>query len=480
MNRKETLRGLFDSALEAVNPYACVEKNMDYVLETYKRIGFERLIVIAVGKAAHAMSRAAEASLGALINEGIAITKYNHGGDLERIRLYEAAHPLPDENGVIATRDVMDLLGDADEDTLVLCLISGGASALLVSPCEGITLEEKQKITDLLLKAGSDIRDLNCVRKHLSNVKGGRLAEIASPASVISLILSDVIGDPVDSVASGPTAPDLSSFSDALKVIEKYEIRDHTPPSALNLLSAGAIGLIRDTPKEGNEIFGRVKNDIIGNNLLALERIKSKAEELGFKADILSDRIIGEAREVGKNMAKFAIAKKEEGKGSRPLCYISGGETTVHVAGGGKGGRNMELALAFAEGIKGREGITLLSAGTDGTDGPTDAAGAIVDGQSTDETVARAKRAGARVLMQDGGADSQTRVQPDTFEPHRKGDGLADMQNFVAADQFTASDQLGEHHGHRLQGLDFLFRIVALSPVLVWYPVKSCCTFWCS
>ncbi|MBE9502589.1 MAG: glycerate kinase, partial [Proteobacteria bacterium] len=344
--------------------------------------GFERLFVIAAGKAAYSMCKAVEETLGDIINEGVAITKYDHGGELERIKLYEASHPLPDENGIIATREVIDLLENADEDTLVLCLISGGGSSLLVSPCDGITLEDKKKTTNLLLRAGADIKDLNCVRKHLSKVKGGRLAEIAAPASVISFILSDVIGDSLDVIASGPTVPDSSNYLDALRVMEKYEIRDQTPPSVLNMLSAGSIGLVGDTPKAGDEMFCRVKNDIICNIMSALEGAKLKAEELGFITEIRSSRIEGEAREAALTLADFAIKKKKSGGGNKPLCFISGGETTVHVKGQGKGGRNMEFALAFAERIKGIEGIALLSAGTDGTDGPTDAAGAIVDGQS--------------------------------------------------------------------------------------------------
>lgn len=382
MNRKEALRAIFDSALKAADPYACVKKNIGYVRETYEETGFERLFVIAVGKAAYSMCLAVEESLGDIINEGVAITKYDHGGELERIKFYEASHPLPDENGIIATREVVDLLENADEDTLVLCLISGGSSSLLVAPCEGITLEDKKKTTNLLLRAGADIKDLNCVRKHLSKVKGGRLAEIAAPASVISFILSDVIGDPLDVIASGPTVPDSSNYLDALRVMEKYKIRDHTPPSVLNLLSAGSMGLICDTPKTGDEMFCRVKNDIICNNITALEGAKLKAEELGFVTRIRSSRIEGEARGVALKMADFAIKKKRSGSGKKALCFISGGETTVHVKGQGTGGRNMELALVFAERIKGIEGIALLSAGTDGTDGPTDAAGAIVDGQS--------------------------------------------------------------------------------------------------
>lgn len=388
---------IFYAALEAVDPYRAVKLYADKIRTAYQDGQFKRLIVIGSGKAACSMAKAVEDNLGNLIDTGVLITKYGHSMSQEsgvrrqeaRIKVFEAGHPVPDENGLRGTEEIIKILKDADEDTLVVCLVSGGGSALLVSPYEGITLDEKQKITELLLKAGADIYELNTVRKHISKVKGGRLAEVAYPAKIISLILSDVIGDRLDVIASGPTAPDKMTYDHAIKVLEKYRLIDKAPGSIIDVLQNGAKGLIPETPKDDNPVFEKVDNIIIGSNIKALEAAKEKAESLGFKPEIISSEITGEARDVGKWLADIASSKCSNGS-NRLNCLISGGETTVTVKGNGKGGRNMELALAFAMEIEGIEGITLLSAGTDGTDGPTDAAGAIVDWQ----TVLKAKNIG--------------------------------------------------------------------------------------
>lgn len=375
-------RLIFDSALMAVDPYVCVMKHMEEVRIIYEQGSFERVVVVAAGKGAYPMCRAAEESLGDLISKGIAVTKYGHGGKLGRIEIFEGAHPLPDANGAQASEKIIALLKSANEKSLVLCLLSGGGSALLVAPAEDLSLDDIQRTTDLLLRAGADIKELNCLRKHLSKVKGGRLAEAAFPSSVISLILSDVIGDPLDIIASGPTSPDPTTFKDALHVIDKFALREDFPALVMNHLLEGSAGNIADTPKPGDTIFSRVNNIIVGNNRIALEAARSKAEELGFEADITSDRVSGDAAGLAGKMAEYAIERQRSLASGGRSCVISGGETTVIVKGDGKGGRNMELALAFAEKIKGAQGITLLSAGTDGTDGPTDAAGAIVNGNT--------------------------------------------------------------------------------------------------
>lgn len=377
---KNEARLIFDAALKAVDPYVCVMKHMDEIRARFDHGCFERLVVVAAGKGAYPMCRAAEESLGELISEGIAVTKYGHGGKLNRIEMFEGAHPLPDANGAKASEKIIALLKLADEKSLVLCLLSGGGSALLVAPAEKLNLDDIQKTTDLLLRTGADIKELNCVRKHLSKVKGGRLAEAAFPSSVISLILSDVIGDPLDIIASGPTSPDPATFKDALLVIDKFSLREDVPEPVMNHLLDGSAGKVVDTPKPGDEIFSRVRNIIVGNNRIALEAASSKAEELGFDVEVTSDRVSGDAGELAGKMAEYAIKRQKDLSSGGRLCIISGGETTVIVKGGGKGGRNMELALAFAKKIKGVQGLTLLSAGTDGTDGPTDAAGATVDG----------------------------------------------------------------------------------------------------
>ncbi len=408
LNTNIILEEIFNAALKAVDPYKSVSLHIEKIKLAFRNGIFKRLIIVGFGKASSLMAKAIEDGLSDLISEGIVITKYGHAlphdanppipplvkGGWGLFETFEAGHPVPDENGLKATAEIVRLLKDADENTLVVCLISGGGSALLVSPYEGITLIEKQAITNLLLKSGADINELNTVRKHISRVKGGRLAEIAYPAKVISLILSDVIGDRLDVIASGPTSPDKTTYNDALRVLEKYRLMDKSPKGIIEVLKRGKEGLIPETPKEGNKIFEHVENIIIGSNRIVLNAAKQTAEELGFQAEIISSELTGEARDIGKWIAekakeiKGSSSKGQEVNDSR--CLISGGETTVTVKGNGLGGRNMELALAFAMGIEGVEGITLLSAGTDGTDGPTDAAGAIVDG----ETVKKAKTIG--------------------------------------------------------------------------------------
>ena len=392
---KKMTSDIFYTAVKEVDPYSLVLLFKEKVRSAYQLVHAKKLLIIGFGKAAVAMGHAVEDSLFDIVTEGILITKHGHSNkslSLRKLKVLEAGHPIPDGHGYVGTAEVVRLLQKADENTLVLCLISGGGSALLVSPCGGITLQEKQTVSELLLRAGAEISELNTVRKHISAVKGGRLAELAYPARIISLILSDVIGDRLDVIASGPTAPDKTTFNDAHKVLEKYKLLDRIPESVRRVIDDGIKGRIPDTPKEGNPLLSAIENIIIGSNRIALNAAKQKAEESGFVAEIISSELQGEAREVGKWLAEKTKAIKDSikqgGKASR--CIISGGETTVTVKGKGLGGRNMELALVFAMEIDGIDGITFLSAGTDGTDGPTDAAGAIVDGR----TVAAARTAG--------------------------------------------------------------------------------------
>jgi len=394
-DQKGIVAEIFYSSLEAVDPYESVKRYTGIIHSAYQNANYKRLLVISFGKAACSMARAMEDLCMGLIDAGILLTKYGHCAapyTHKKIRVYEAGHPIPDENGESGTYEIIGLLKNADEHTFITCLISGGGSALLVSPSEGITLDEKKRITRLLLKAGADIHETNTVRKHISRVKGGRLAELAYPAKTVSLILSDVIGDRFDVIASGPTSPDDTRYRDALNVLEKYNLIKAAPASIVDFLRKGVNGLIPETPKKGDKVFEHVENIIIGSNRIALTAAREKAEDMELCAEIISSEITGEAKEVGKWLAKQALERKASGirKGKGSLCIISGGETTVTVKGAGEGGRNMELALSFAMEIKGIDGITLLSAGTDGTDGPTDAAGAIVDGQ----TFGKAKAAG--------------------------------------------------------------------------------------
>jgi glycerate 2-kinase len=393
------LTAIFNAALGAANPYECVIHHIDHISRAFREGGFRQLILVSFGKAAYLMASAVSDHIPQAISHGIVITKYGHTQEAAlspMVEVFEAGHPVPDENGLAATRNVMALLKNADEKSLVLCLISGGGSALFVEPAPPVTLAEKREVTSLLLKAGADIEELNAVRKHISLVKGGRLAELAYPAKVISLILSDVIGDRLDVIASGPTAPDDSTFSHALEVIGTYGLRDRIPASVMNLLGEGADDRLPETPKQGNPIFDHVENIIVGSNGKATEAARQKAVEMGFDTTILSSELQGEARCVGKELAakakEFARSYLVSAPYSiiSPTCLICGGETTVTVSGSGKGGRNTELALAFALEVEGIPGISFLSAGTDGTDGPTDAAGAFADG----ETAGRARKGG--------------------------------------------------------------------------------------
>ena len=386
---------IFHAVLKAIDPYWLIKERIDHIRSIYREGNYGTLYLISFGKAAYPMTKAVSDFADDLLTKGIMITKYGHvpeAGVSHKIEVFEAAHPVPDIQGVLATERVIGLLEKADSATLVVCLISGGGSALLVAPHKDISLAEKQQITQLLLKAGANIQELNTVRKHLSRIKGGRLAEIACPARVLSLILSDVIGDPLDVIASGPTSPDQTTFQDALKVIKRYDLGDKISENARLILIRGAAGEIAETPKEGNPVFAWVQNIIVGSNKKAIETAKREAEGQGYQAAVISAELQGEARDAATWLARKAIeARRGLAGGSQgKICLISGGETTVTVRGNGMGGRNTELSLAFAQEIKGMKGITLLSAGTDGTDGPTDAAGAIVDGG----TIERAEAAG--------------------------------------------------------------------------------------
>jgi glycerate-2-kinase len=385
---RKNLSVIYRAAIDAVMPDHAVNLQADYILETYKESNCNKLYVIGFGKASCRMAKSLEKSLPVTIDKGIIITKYGHSQGISfensNMKIYEAGHPVPDEHGVFATGQVIELLSNADKDTMVICLISGGGSALLVSPYDGITLEEKQTITEMLLNAGVDINELNTVRKHISAVKGGRLAGIAYPARVVSLILSDVVGDGLDVIASGPTVADPSTFMEAISVISRVDIIKKVPAKIIETLLKGDTGLIPETPKRENPVFENVSNIIIGNNAKAIEGAKEKAESLGYETDVIPFPVTGEARNAGSELAKKAIDMRNtlERTNTGRICLISGGETTVTVKGSGTGGRNIELALAFAKAIEGIQGISILSAGTDGTDSITDAAGAFADGMT--------------------------------------------------------------------------------------------------
>jgi glycerate-2-kinase len=376
-----TAEEIFRRAVAAADPYRAVREQCDEVRGVYREGGFRRLLVLGGGKGAIPMARAVEDGLGDLVTAGLVVTVAGQPpAGLTTIRVREGGHPLPDAAGLAATAEILHLADAADGETLVLCLLSGGGSALLVAPAAGITLADKVRTTDLMMRAGADIRSLNTVRKHLSAIKGGGLGARLRPATTVSLILSDVIADPLDVIASGPTVPDPTTFADALTVLERYAVADRVPVAVHARLAQGAAGLLAETPKPGDPAFQRVTNRIVGSNRTALAAARTAAEGLGLAVEVDPEPVTGEAREAGERLARRALALRESrGTEGAPVCLLSGGETTVTVTGAGRGGRNQEFALAFALEIAGVPGITLLSAGTDGIDGPTPAAGAIVD-----------------------------------------------------------------------------------------------------
>lgn len=366
---------------------------------------FDRVFVAGAGKAAAAMAVAVEHALGShRITGGLVNVKYGHARPKpRRLRVIECGHPLPDEAGLKGAQELERLLRELTACDLLIVLLSGGASALLPYPAPPVTLADKQRTTDLLLRAGADIFELNAVRKHLSALKGGQLAELAYPATVVALILSDVIGDPLDIIASGPTAPDPLTYGDALRVLSKYSLTKTVPRRVLHRLEQGAAGLLRDTPKPGDPLFKQVHNIVVGSNTIALEAAAAKASQLGYCPLLLSSSMQGETREVARVHAEILReVLRSRRPAAPPACLLSGGETTVTVRGAGKGGRNQEFALSAALQLSGVSGALVLSAGTDGTDGPTDAAGAIAD----DTTCARAIAAGLNPLAHLANNDS--------------------------------------------------------------------------
>jgi hydroxypyruvate reductase len=357
---------------------------------TFDLSAVESIYVVGAGKATAPMAGALEEILGDTVAAGIILVKYGHTAPLKRIRTVEAAHPVPDENGLAGTRQLVSLVEKAGERDLVICLLSGGGSALLIDAPPGCSLSDVQPFFGQLLASGADIAEMNTVRKHLSIVKGGGLARAAFPAQVVSLILSDVIGDPLDVIASGPTVADPTTFADALRIVEKYGLTEKAPAALLEHLQQGLRGEVPETPKTFDAALARTANYLVGSNRIALEAAQAEARRQGFQPRIMTDCMAGEAREVAGEVVREAKRVAGDNAVPKPACLLWGGETTVTLGGaGGLGGRNQELALAAALLLENEPGITVLSAGTDGTDGPTDAAGAVVDGATA--RVARAK-----------------------------------------------------------------------------------------
>lgn len=436
---REAAREIIDAAIDAVRPEECIRRvfqSEDQVL----RVGdvrldlgeVERMYVVGFGKASARMARAVEEILGPRITKGVVITADGYKVPTEKIRVYEAGHPLPDRRGLSAASELLSLAAEAGERDLVIVLISGGGSALLPAPAEGISLEDLIVTNELLLRSGAVIQEINTVRKHLSRAKGGQLARLAQPARVVALILSDVVGDPLDSIASGPTVPDPTTFADAVGVLCCYGIWDQVPESVRVHLERGAAGEIPETPKPGDPCFARVLNLIVGSGRHAAEAALKKGEELGFRGLILTTTLEGEAREVGRVVAAMARElRRYERPISPPALLVLAGETTVTVKGRGKGGRNQELALSAALGIEGLRDVVVASVGTDGRDGPTDAAGGIVDGN----TAARIRAAGLdpRALLLDNDSYRALAASGDLLVTGPTGTNVADLVLVLAA-----------------------------------------------
>jgi hydroxypyruvate reductase len=329
------------------------------------------------------MAQAVERVLGKRIEGGLICVKYGHGAPLKRISVHEAGHPIPDEAGIEGARRILQVAEAAGPKDLVVCLISGGASALTPSPAGSVSLPEKQQTTKLLLESGASIHEVNTVRKHISTFKGGQLAAAAAPATLVTLMLSDVIGDSLDVIGSGPTVPDGSTYGDARTILARYGILDKVPASVSQWIGDGCGGLNEETPKPGDPVFRKTQNLVVGSNRLAVDAAAKKARDLGYRTLVLSTFIEGETRDVARTHAAIL---KEIRANSRPLkppcCVVSGGETTVTIRGSGLGGRSQEFVLAAAIDLADMPGATVLCGGTDGTDGPTDAAGAIADGET--------------------------------------------------------------------------------------------------
>ena len=395
---RKDIRKIFDAGLKAADPKQAVCRAVHLSTDNRLRIGdkeydlgqFNRIKVVGTGKAAAPMAAAIEDILGSRISGGIITTKYGHSLPLKRFTITEAGHPVPDEAGLAGTRHILKLVEQSDDKDLIICLISGGGSALMPLPVPDITLKDKQKTTQVLLACGANIHEINTIRKHLSGVKGGKLAMAAFPGTLVTLILSDVIGDDLDVIASGPTVPDRSTFADCMEILEKYNITGEMPPHVTEYLKRGVHGTEPETPKSGDRVFDKNQLLIIGSSNLSIDAARDEAAALGYNTLLLSSFIEGETRDVAK--VHTAIIKETFKSGNpvpRPACIISGGETTVTIRGDGLGGRNMEFILAAAIEIEGLDGVVVLSGGTDGTDGPTDAAGAIADGMTVQRGLAQ-------------------------------------------------------------------------------------------
>lgn len=394
MKMKLIAEEIFRAGINAVLPSTLIPSQVSILDNTlivggnkFSLDAFKNIFVIGAGKASAHMALEIEKILGGRISNGHIITKYGHSCNLKYCTITEAAHPVPDDNGFRATGAVIELASAAESDDLVICLISGGGSALFADFPMGSNAEEIMLLNDLLVNSGASIIEINTVRKHLSEIKGGQLARLVYPATLVSLIISDVPGDPAEVIASGPTVPDNSTFKDALNVLEKYDLQKKIPSGLLNHLKAGIMGSLPETPDVNDHVFARTLNILAGTNNLALKACREKAVLHNLNARIISRELQGETTQVAKYFSESAFAMHASEGELKPVCLIFGGETTVKMTGTGRGGRNQHLALQVGLLLGGRDKITFLSGGTDGNDGNTDVAGAVVDNSTIPDSL---------------------------------------------------------------------------------------------
>lgn len=396
LNYRKTAEKVFLAGVRRVMPEKLISHEM-MIEDNCLRIGslnfplkqIEKLYVIGAGKASALMALEVERIFGNRITDGHIVVKYGHSCKLKHIKITEAGHPIPDSNGYLATRAILKIAENAGSNDLVVCLLSGGGSALLADLPEGSSPDEMILVSNLLINCGASISEMNSVRKHLSMVKGGQLARTVHPGTLVSLVLSDVIGDPLDVIASGPTTPDPTTFKQAMDVLEKYNLIKSMPGSILKYLHEGEAGNRPETPKPGDPAFEKTFNRLVGTSRMALEAGKKKAEEYDLNTYIIDDKIHGDVSDAAEFIVATSLKYKTDSDVRKPACLLFGGEPTVKMTGKGKGGRNQHLALLCGIMLQNEKGITILSAGTDGTDGPTDAAGAVVDTHTVSDAISK-------------------------------------------------------------------------------------------
>jgi glycerate 2-kinase len=435
--RRARLEALFREAVAAVDAGAAVRRAVErrdgeLAVAGVRLAPGARLVVLAVGKAAAGMAAALEERAGPWIAAGLAVTKDGHGVALQRIALREAAHPVPDLRSVRAAREAIELVQSAGPEDVLVVLLSGGASSLLSGPAPGLTPDDVARATDALLAGGVAIEGLNAVRKHLSEVAGGRLAQRARCRRVEVLAISDVPGDRPDVIGSGPFAADPTTYAEALRILDRSGAAGRGATRARAHLEAGARGEREETPKPGDPAFARVRTTVLANNRTALEAARDAAARAGGRPFLLDGALRGEARDAGRRLAALAASLAC----ARRVCLIAGGETTVQVRGRGRGGRSQEVALAAALELAGRAEIGILAAGTDGTDGPTDAAGAYADGG----TVARGRARGvdARASLADNDAYRFFSAEGGLFRTGPTGTNVRDLALLEVAPSLPA------------------------------------------